>query len=62
MNSKYDMAQDLIKKCISHNEACFKAWEYHGFVHEKEASYKDAAHNYEKAWQYSNFTNPTIGN
>jgi tetratricopeptide repeat protein 21B len=43
-------------------QACFKAWEYHGYVNEKEASYKDAAINYERAWQFSNYTNPTIGN
>ena len=43
------------------HQACFKAWEYHGYVNEKEASYKDAAINYERAWQFSNFTNPTIG-
>ena len=31
------------------------------YINEKEASYKDAAMNYEKAWQFSNFSNPTIG-
>jgi len=61
MTNKYDMAQDLIKKCCQNNAACFKAWEYSGYINEKEASYKDAAMNYEKAWQFSNFSNPTIG-
>lgn len=55
------MAQDLLKKCINHNQSCFKAWEYHGYINEKEASYKDAANHYENAWKYSNFSNPTIG-
>ena len=60
-NSKYDMALDLIRKCTAKNESCFKAWEYMGYINEKEASYKDAANNYEKAWTYSGYTNPTIG-
>ena len=61
MSSKFDLAQDLLKKCLQNNQSCFKAWEYQGYIHEKESSYKDAALNYEKAWQFSNFTNPTIG-
>ena len=51
----------MINKYNYRHQACFKAWEYHGYVNEKEASYKDAAINYERAWQFSNFTNPTIG-
>ena len=38
-----------------------KAYEYMGFIYEKEQSYKDAVIHYEKAWQYSNKSHPVIG-
>lgn len=58
---KYDMATDLLKKCLEHNKSCCKAFEYLGFIYEKEQSYQDASYNYEKAWQYGNQNNPNIG-
>ncbi|XP_074652535.1 tetratricopeptide repeat protein 21B-like [Tubulanus polymorphus] len=60
-SGKYDMAQDLLKRCLQHNLSCCKAYEYMGFVMEKEQSYKDAAKNYEMAWKYGNKNNPAIG-
>lgn len=38
-----------------------KAYEYLGHIMEKEQSYKDAAHNYEMAWKFTNCNNPNIG-
>nr|XP_006812059.1 PREDICTED: tetratricopeptide repeat protein 21B-like [Saccoglossus kowalevskii] len=42
-------------------QSCCKAYEYMGFIMEKEQSYRDAAMNYEKAWKYGNQSSPTIG-
>ena len=42
-------------------QSCSKAWEYRGFISEKEHAYKDAASFYEQAWKYSYHANPTIG-
>ena len=42
-------------------QACCKAYEYMGYIMEKEQSYKDAAKNYELAWKYGNKSNPGIG-
>lgn len=42
-------------------QSCCKAYEYMGYIMEKEQSFRDAAMNYEMAWKYSNQTNPTIG-
>ncbi|EMP38709.1 Tetratricopeptide repeat protein 21B [Chelonia mydas] len=42
-------------------QSCCKAYEYMGYIMEKEQAYKDAAVNYEMAWKYGNQTNPTIG-
>ncbi|KAJ4933159.1 hypothetical protein JOQ06_029994 [Pogonophryne albipinna] len=60
-SSKYDMAGDLLKRCLNHNKSCCKAYEYLGYIMEKEQSFRDAALNYELAWKYGNRTNPTIG-
>ncbi|KAI4553985.1 hypothetical protein MJT46_016165 [Ovis ammon polii x Ovis aries] len=42
-------------------QSCCKAYEYMGFIMEREQSYKDAATNYELAWKYSHYTSPAIG-
>lgn len=42
-------------------QSCCKAYEYMGFIMEKEQSYKDAATNYELAWKYGHHANPAIG-
>ncbi|XP_064419793.1 tetratricopeptide repeat protein 21B [Latimeria chalumnae] len=60
-SGKYDMAGELLKRCLRHNWSCCKAYEYMGYIMEKEQAYKDAALNYEMAWNYGNQTNPTIG-
>nr|XP_033800547.1 tetratricopeptide repeat protein 21B [Geotrypetes seraphini] len=60
-SGKYDLAGELLKRCLRHNKSCCKAYEYLGYIMEKEQSYKDAAMNYEMAWKYGNQTNPTIG-
>ncbi|XP_069186237.1 tetratricopeptide repeat protein 21B isoform X2 [Procambarus clarkii] len=58
---KYDMATELLKRVLQHNRSCMKAYEYMGFIMEKEQSYRDAAYNYEQAWKFSGNTNPMIG-
>ncbi|XP_022305940.1 tetratricopeptide repeat protein 21B-like isoform X6 [Crassostrea virginica] len=58
---KYDMATELLKRCLQHNRSCCKAHEYLGYIFEKEQSYKDAATSYEMAWKYGNKNNPVIG-
>ncbi|XP_038607045.1 tetratricopeptide repeat protein 21B [Tachyglossus aculeatus] len=60
-SAKYDMAGELLKRCLRHNRSCCKAYEYMGYIMEKEQAYKDAAVNYEMAWKYGNQTNPAVG-
>ena len=42
-------------------QSCCKAYEYMGYIMEKEQAYTDAAFNYEMAWKHSNQTNPAVG-
>jgi len=58
---KYDLAQDLLKKCLTANKSCCRAWELMGLIYEKEQSYRDAADCYENAWRLVNESAPDIG-
>ncbi|CAM9140679.1 unnamed protein product [Discosporangium mesarthrocarpum] len=58
---KFDLAQDLCRRCLSYNKSCPKAWETMGLVMEKELSYKDAADCYEKSWTFSNQASAAVG-
>ncbi|EMP36129.1 Tetratricopeptide repeat protein 21B [Chelonia mydas] len=60
-SGKYDLATEQLKRCLQYNKSCSKAYEYMGFIMEKEQAYKDAATNYELAWKYSNQANPAVG-
>ncbi|XP_051479134.1 tetratricopeptide repeat protein 21B isoform X2 [Apus apus] len=60
-SAKYDLADELLKRCLRHNRSCCKAYEYMGYIMEKEQAYEDAAVNYEMAWKCGNQANPTIG-
>uniref|UniRef100_A0A8C9PB34 Tetratricopeptide repeat protein 21B n=1 Tax=Spermophilus dauricus TaxID=99837 RepID=A0A8C9PB34_SPEDA len=60
-SAKYDMAEELLKRCLHHNKSCCKAYEYMGYIMEKEQGYTDAALNYEIAWKRGNKTNPAVG-
>ncbi|KAM5281394.1 tetratricopeptide repeat protein 21A isoform 2-T2 [Ctenodactylus gundi] len=58
---KFDLASELLRRCIQYNKSCCKAYEYMGLIMEKEQSYKDAAANYELAWKYSHHASPAVG-
>lgn len=60
-SGKYDMSMELLKRILQYNKSSTKAYEYMGFIMEKEQSYKDAAHYYEMTWKQGNYSNPTIG-
>ncbi|EGD75688.1 hypothetical protein PTSG_12640 [Salpingoeca rosetta] len=60
-SGKYDLAQDLLKKILQHNKSCSKAWEYMGYIMEKEQSYANAAEFYENAWSFSTAADPAVG-
>ncbi|KAH9368607.1 hypothetical protein HPB48_004042 [Haemaphysalis longicornis] len=60
-SGKYDISTDLLKRALQYNKSCTKAYEYMGYIMEKEQSYKDAAQYYESAWKQGNQNNPAIG-
>jgi len=58
---KYDLAEELCKRCLQSNKSCAKAWEFLGVVKEKEMSYRDAAAHYENAWKHENEASAAVG-
>mmetsp|Transcript_27663 Transcript_27663/g.58304 ORF Transcript_27663/g.58304 Transcript_27663/m.58304 type:complete len:158 (-) Transcript_27663:367-840(-) len=58
---KYDLAEELCKRCLQSNKSCAKAWEFMGVVKEKESAYRDAASCYENAWKYENEASAAVG-
>ena len=60
-NNKYYMASELLHHVLQHNKACTKAYEYAGYIAEKDQAFKDVANRYEYAWRFGGQTNPTIG-
>ncbi|KAJ1480809.1 hypothetical protein T484DRAFT_1668725 [Baffinella frigidus] len=60
-SNKNDLAQELCRKCLTHNKSCVKAWEIQGLIYEKEASFADAAQVYEMAWKFDNQRSPAVG-
>lgn len=58
---KYDLAQDLCKRCLGFDKSCARAWEHMGHIMEKEHSYIDAAEHYQNAWHFQHEASATIG-
>ena len=58
---KYDLAEELCKRCLQSNRSCAKAWEFLGMIKEKEMSYRDAAAHYENAWKYDSEASAAVG-
>ena len=50
----YLLVYRFLQQVLLHNKSCTKAYEYMGYIMEKESSYKDAAQHYEQAWKFSN--------
>jgi len=61
LGGKFDLAQEMCKKCLKYNKSCAKAWEGMGAIMEREQSYRDAADHYEMAWKYEHETSPAVG-
>ena len=60
-SGKFDLAEDLCKRCLQYNKSCAKAWEYMGLVNEKENRSAEAAEHYEQAWKFAQKSSAVIG-
>ncbi|XP_050293241.1 tetratricopeptide repeat protein 21B-like [Anthonomus grandis grandis] len=60
-SNKLESANELISKVVQHNKACVKAFEYLGYIGEKEHRFKEAANNYQQAWNVGQKSNANVG-
>ena len=58
---KFDLAQDLCRRCLKYNKSCARAWELMGSIMEREQAYRDAADHYERAFKFEHELSPTVG-
>lgn len=59
--NKMDVANDLLRRVLTYNRSSFKAFEYLGYILEKDQAYRDAATHFDSAWKMTNENNATIG-
>ncbi|CAD5217251.1 unnamed protein product [Bursaphelenchus okinawaensis] len=59
--SKNDQATAILRTVLQYNASATKAYEYMGFLREKEQKYNDAAANFELAWRLCRQRSPGIG-
>lgn len=59
--NKIDVANELLRRILTYNKSCAKAYEYLGYIAEKEQAFREAASHFENAWRITNQRNPTVG-
>ena len=59
--SKYDLANELLKRVLQHNATCVRAHELSGHIAEREQNYREAAIRYGQAWKYGGRTKLSVG-
>ncbi|CAG9531744.1 unnamed protein product [Cercopithifilaria johnstoni] len=59
--NKNDQASDILQTVLQHNASSMKAFEYKGYICEREQKWDEATAHYEEAWRLSKCRNPAIG-
>ncbi|KAL6260324.1 hypothetical protein P5V15_007855 [Pogonomyrmex californicus] len=60
-SSKYELANELLKRVLQHNATCVRAHELSGYIAEKDQNYRDAAARYAQAWKCGGKTKLSVG-
>ena len=58
---RFEVANELLRRVVTYNRSCAKAFEYLGLILEKEQSFKEAAVNFENAWRITNRNSVDVG-
>ncbi|VDM55307.1 unnamed protein product [Angiostrongylus costaricensis] len=59
--NKSEQADGILRTVLQHNASSIKAFEFLGYLREREQKFGDAAANYDDAWKLSRMRNPAIG-
>ncbi|XP_050461458.1 tetratricopeptide repeat protein 21B-like isoform X2 [Cataglyphis hispanica] len=60
-SSKYELANELLKRVLQHNATCVRAHELSGYIAEKDQNYREAAARYAQAWKCGGKTKLSVG-
>ncbi|XP_032512890.2 tetratricopeptide repeat protein 21B-like [Danaus plexippus] len=60
-SGRMDAAKEILTKILNHNKSCAQAYQYLGFLAEKEQNYKSSAVNYDNAWKYTGKNDLAVG-
>lgn len=60
-SSKYDLANELLKRVLQHNATCVRAHELSGYIAEKDQNYREAVARYAQAWKCGGKTKLSVG-
>lgn len=60
-SSKFDSAAELVNRILQHNKSCARAYEFLGYMAEKEQRFKEAAGYYDQGWRYGGCGSPSAG-
>ncbi|KYN37929.1 Tetratricopeptide repeat protein 21B [Trachymyrmex septentrionalis] len=60
-SSKYELANELLKRVLQHNATCVRAHELSGYIAEKDQNYREAAARYGQAWKCGGKTKLSVG-
>ncbi|KAM3724846.1 Tetratricopeptide repeat protein 21B [Dirofilaria immitis] len=59
--NKNSRASEILRTVLQHNASSMKAFEYRGYLSEREQKWDEAAANYEQAWRIGKCRNPSVG-
>ncbi|KAG5309944.1 TT21B protein, partial [Acromyrmex insinuator] len=60
-SSKYELANELLRRVLQHNATCVRAHELSGYIAEKDQNYREAAARYGQAWKCGGKTKLSVG-
>ncbi|XP_015604649.1 tetratricopeptide repeat protein 21B-like [Cephus cinctus] len=60
-SSKYDLANELLRRVLQHNATCVRAHELAGHIAEREQNYREASARYAQAWKYGGKSKLSVG-
>ena len=59
--NKIDSANEMLRRVLTYNRSCARAYEYIGYILEKDQSYREAASHFENAWKLTNQNSGVVG-
>lgn len=59
--NKMEVANELLRRVLTYNKSCAKAFEYLGYIFEKDQAFREAANHFDSAWKMTDQTSAVVG-